>query len=137
QSYGRYMPPLQTFEDTAPANDGSTLVGLQYMPRILNLMLSVPGGGQRALMREMSKVLNPKLGVGILECISGMGVGRHLECIYLAGLETIVEDNPSYSYGIIQFKAFNPFYIDDSPTVAEFTSVTTVAFNWFDYGNTN
>jgi hypothetical protein len=133
-SFGRFMPPVQTYEDGSPVQPGSTLRDVQYQPRILNLNLSVPGGGQRTLLRLFSQVLNPRLGVGTLKAISGRGVGRHLECIYLAGLETIVEDNPSYSYGVVQFKCFNPFYLDDNPTILTYSPGVAVPYNWRNVG---
>ena len=135
--YGRMIPPVQVYEDSAPAQPGSMLVDTQYQPRILNLYLSVPAVGQRDLMRKMARVLNPRLGLGTLQPTQGAGADRYLECIYIGGLESIVEDNPNYSYGIVQFKAFNPFWISTAPQNYSFTSVTTVAYNWFGYGGTN
>jgi len=79
----------------------------------------------------MSRILNPALGIGTLSSVNGPASERVLNCIYIAGLETIVEDNPVWSYGILQFQAFNPFYVATEPVTQLFQMIEGSPVPWF------
>lgn len=141
---GRMMPPVDVWEDIVPLTPGSRFRGTRHAARTVTLPI-VTGGLRdgRTEIRNLARVLDPARGMGRLRSVgfSSGGTGRELNCVYQAGLDALREDYPSFARVALVFRATDPYWVDQTEQVREFTpaNIDTEWFPFFplDLGGTN
>jgi|HubBroStandDraft_6_1064221.scaffolds.fasta_scaffold01226_7 hypothetical protein len=141
---GRMMPPVDIWEDVVPLTPGSRYRGSRHAAR--TVVIPIISGGLRhgrPELRALARALDPARGMGRLRSVgfSSGGTGRELNCVYQAGLDALKEEFPNFSRVALQFRAPDPYWVDQTEQVRDFApaNVDTEWFPFFplDLGGTN
>jgi hypothetical protein len=87
---GLDMPILNHYIDEAPALDGGVWQGVRISPRDVFVPVAIlddTRAGALAQRRRLTQLLNPQRGVGTLTVAESDGTRRHLDCVYVEGME--------------------------------------------------
>jgi hypothetical protein len=125
---GRFMPPVDIWEDTVPLVAGSRYRGSRHAAR--DVILPVITGGiryGRDDLRRMAHVLDPAKGMGGLRSSAAQ---RELSCVYRAGLESLSEDYPHFGRANLLFRATDPYWHDNVMQVRDFVP-SEIQTEWF------
>lgn len=131
---GRFMPPVQSTDDTLPFTDGSVnrliLFGERQFSVPINV-LDTNQAGLRTQLRNMIKAMNPKRGKGVVRVTSPLGDIREIDALYLSGLDMDENIEKSGRFGqqvYITFKCNDPFWRDQSDTTNTWTVAQAPSF---------
>jgi hypothetical protein len=132
---------------SSPYQDGTTSVGDPYFePRVIKLELQIVSTDLQAAIRDLNRILNPKIGMGRLT-YERDGVKRVLNKVKTRTMPALPGGESrgvGFQMSSIIFMAFNPYYTDENYTEAsvstgglglEFPLNITDTFR-FDYLNT-
>lgn len=124
---GRFMPPISFVEEQVPFQAGSKLRQVKVEPRDVDVPIFIKAKdeiGLRLKMREVTRMLNPLKGDGVLKTIARDGSQRELTCRYSSGFEG-KEDRDSkgvwWQKAVLVFRAFDPYWYDTITHVETFT----------------
>lgn len=139
---GRFMVPVDIWEDVVPLTPGSRYRGARHSAR--SVVLPIVSGGARHgrdELRALARALDPMRGMGRLRLVSGPGQGRELHCVYQSGLDSLKEEYPHWSRAALQFRATDPYWVDATEQVRDFAPAN-IDTEWFpflplDLGGTN
>lgn len=129
---GRFMPPVETFEEQVPERHGSVLRSVRYAARSVVVPVLLDGSTSldyRTTLRSIARSLNPLRGDGKLVATTDLGV-RELPCRYLDGMG-FGEEYPTHGMASLMFKAFDPFWQDAEDTTASYEYAAGDAGSWF------
>jgi phage-related protein len=117
---GRFMPPVQSTDDTLPFTDGSVNRQILFGERQFTVPVNVLSTSQallRTQLRNLIIAMNPKRGKGIVRVTSPLGDIREIEALYLSGLDMDENIEKSGRFGqqtYITFKCNDPFWRDQN-----------------------
>jgi phage-related protein len=124
---GHFMPPISFVEDKIPYQAGTKLRQVNVEPRDIDVPIFLKAKNEielRNKMREITRMLNPLNGDGILKTIAPDGSQRELSCRYISGFEGNDDRDSKGVYwqrAIFVFRAFDPFWYDTITQVYSFT----------------
>jgi len=112
----RMMPPITLDLLRVPQAHGARLRGARHEPRLVLLPVVVPAPqttAGRTELRRWAKALDPAKGQGTLTVVQGASPGRHLNCVYEAGLDAMAEEwGQPLELAVLGFRAPDPYWLD-------------------------
>ena len=136
-AYGRFMLPVELYDEIVPLQAGSRFIGARHGTRalVLPVYLDGPVSGRLAL-RALARVLDPMRGVGTLRVLYGQNPGRQIAVVYEGGLEVLDESWADRATPVLAFRAFDPYWTDASEQTTIVTPGSNVAAIWFNVWTT-
>lgn len=131
---GRFMPPIVYQEDVVPDQPGSVPRSFRHGPREFTVRINLNAATEpalRTLQRSMMYTADPTRGEGIIRVTSPLGDVREIGCRYITGFETEEEpgvSGPTMQQSDVTFRAFDPYWRDQSDVSQTFTIGTPPSF---------
>lgn len=130
---GRWMPPVQAYEEEVPERHGTLLRSIRFQARDVVVPVLLDGSDRtdyRTTIRSLAASLNPLRGDGKLVATAEDGSVRELPCRYMDGLG-FSEDLPVHGRPSLLFRAFDPFWQDADDTTETFEYTGAAVGSWF------
>jgi Phage tail protein len=128
---GFFMPPVEYNDEAAPLRQGSFMTSIRFAPRMVNLKLHFTDVNEVALrqkIRSYMRAFNPLDADGRIRVLAPDGREVELFCRYVGqfeGKETPSTTGQTWFAAVAEFRSFDPFFFDRSPTTLNFTTTAT------------
>lgn len=137
---GEHATNFEIYADPYPLYTGSKVRHVRTSVRDVDIPITISCASRSALMakiRAMAYALDPSRGDGKLRRTAADGVIRDLTCRYRDGLDNLRHASSNISYGVLAFRAYDPFWAASSASSATVTTgdntTTWFGHNWFPF----